>query len=112
METVMQVKNRKSPPEQIVDHTPTPFYQSPLQKFMENNCHICTMFKGICRLDDQNGMKRMELCIRLYTAAPPDVNKILQEALSGLNITQKTAELSLEDAETLAYKQPAEAPEK
>lgn len=99
METILKVKLGKNPPEQIVDHTPATPFTSPLERYIQEYCAICNFYKSLCRPHDQNGLKNMELCIRLYCAAPPDVNQILKEAMSGLNATQKTAELTLEDAE-------------
>jgi len=64
--TTQQVKSSKNPPETIIDKTPKEPYISPLQKFIAQNCEQCTWYKAKCRLDDQNGIARMNLCIQLY----------------------------------------------
>jgi len=78
------------------------FFLSPLEKFKQENCERCPSWKGNCRLDDQNGMKRMELCIRLYCHNPPDVTAILNEAQQALKITEETGLETLQEAEVEA----------
>jgi hypothetical protein len=68
--TTQQVKSSKNPPETIIDKTPKEPYTSPLQKFIAQNCEQCTWYKAKCRLDDQNGIARMNLCIQLYLYYP------------------------------------------
>lgn len=74
-------------------------FLSPLQRFILENCSQCDFNKIQCRPHDQNGLKNMELCIRLYSATPPDVNQILKEATEALRMTETTAEATLEEAE-------------
>ena len=74
-------------------------FVSPLQQFIAKFCSKCDFQEVMCHLQDQNGMKRMELCIRLYSAAPPDVNQILKDAQAALFQTETTAEATLEEAE-------------
>ena len=92
--TMQEVKSSKNPPETIIDKTPKTPFTSPLQKFIAQNCEQCLWYKGKCRLDDQNGMKRMELCIFLYMRQPPDL-EVMQKAVE----TQKIAEKTMQEAE-------------
>lgn len=77
-------------------------FVSPLQRFFAENCKKCYLHKSdYCSLTDHVSMRRMELCIRLYCAAPPDVNQILKEATEALRRTEDTAEATLKDAEPI-----------
>jgi len=64
--TINEVKSPNNPPETIIDRTPQEPFISPLQRYIEENCKRCDFWKGKCRLDDQNGISRMALCIALY----------------------------------------------
>lgn len=68
--TMMKVKG-----EPIVDNTREPPFVSPLQKYIAENCKQCAFYTGKCRLDDQNGISRMSLCITLYVHQTPDFLK-------------------------------------
>jgi len=91
----MTLTMQKVKGEPIIDKTPKTPFLSPLQKFIADNCEQCLWYKGKCRLDDQNGMKRMELCIMLYVNQPPDIGEIIAKAAQ----TQKIAEKTLQEAE-------------
>ena len=94
--TMQEVKSPKNPPETIIDKTPKTPFTSPLQKFIAQNCEQCLWYKGKCRLEDQNGMKRMELCIMLYVnQPPPDIGDLIAKARQ----TQKIAEKTMQEAE-------------
>lgn len=97
-ETIM--RDRKHG-EKIVDHTPANPYTSPLDRFIETNCKICSRFKAVCRLEDSRGLTPMSLCVHLY---------IHEATASGLGLFKsnlmQTAEISentlqeLEEAES------------
>ena len=91
----MTVTMQKVKGETIIDKTPKTPFLSPLQRFIAQNCEQCEWHQGKCRLDDQNGMKRMELCIILYASQPPDIGDIIAKAAQ----TQKIAEKTLQEAE-------------
>jgi arsenate reductase-like glutaredoxin family protein len=86
--------------ETIVDHTPKDPFLSPLQQFIKLNCKQCEYWKSKCRLDDQNGMKRMELCIRLYCNQPPSpdaLSDMMAQIRKGSKKIQSVAESTLKD---------------
>ena len=78
MQAIRTPQNKAEP---IIDNTPETPFLSPLQTYIHNNCEHCDFWKTKCRLDDQNGMTRMELCISIYThQVPADFGEILKQA--------------------------------
>jgi len=91
----MTVTMQKVKGEPIINNTKIGF-KSPLQQFIENNCIHCEFWKGKCRLDDQNGIARINLCITLSIAQPPAaLTEMMQKAAQ----TQAIAEQTLKEAE-------------
>lgn len=64
--TINEVKSPKNPPETIIDRTPKEPFISPLEQYIKTHCDKCALWKIKCRLDDQHGLMRMNLCISLY----------------------------------------------
>jgi hypothetical protein len=71
----MSVTIMKNKGETIVDNTPKEPFVSPLQRYIRDNCKQCAFYTGKCRLDDQNGISRMSLCITLSGHETPDFLK-------------------------------------
>lgn len=86
--TMMKIRSPKNPDETITDSSDTNF-ESALDRWIRENCFRCYNWKGKCRLEDQHGLKRMDLCISL--SAFYNTSQSLDGAFGAFNDAIKTA---------------------
>jgi coproporphyrinogen III oxidase-like Fe-S oxidoreductase len=84
----------------IIDNTKRDF-QSPLDRYIENNCQHCNHWHERCRLEDTRGVTPMNLCISIYAAEPShfepeDIQRMLAEVRKQSEKTQEISEATLE----------------
>lgn len=72
-------------------------FLSPLDIFIADNCSQCNNWAKNCDLRTENGLKRMELCIRLYCNQPPDVTQILKDATKALQDAETSEAIAESD---------------
>ena len=96
--TTQKLRSPKNPPENIIDHT-KPNWISPLQYYVETFCKGCPFEKYQCRLNDQNGLKRMELCISLYVNDPTQKAQQIFKQIATMQPPNIDPEKKLEDLE-------------